>query len=125
MGHMQRRGYIYRYKPTRKEVEEFKNKMNEVEEFLDKHPNVSASLSRDSFYFELNGQHYRVSNHSIEASNARAYDKWTHEQIREKYHDDNRDKDTFYIHASKTRIIEIYNAIASGMKVNGRGQIVA
>ena len=114
-----------KWKPNKKEAEEFKNKMNEIEQFLDKHADVSASSSRDSFYFWLNGQYYRVSNHSIESSNARAYDKWTHEQIRDKYHDDERDKDTFYIHASKTRIIEIYNAIASGKKVNGRGQIIA
>lgn len=114
-----------KWQPNKKEKEEFKNKMNEIEEFLDEHRDISASASRDSFYFVINGTCYRVSNHSIEASNKRAYDKNTGEQIRDKYHDDKRDKDTRYIHASKTRIIEIYNAIASGKKVNGRGQIVA
>lgn len=114
-----------KWTPNNKEREEFKNKMNEIEKFLDEHRDISASVSRDSFYFVINGTCYRVSNHSIEASNKRAYDKNTGEQIREKYHDDERDKDTRYIHASKTRIIEIYNAIASGKKVNGRGQIVA
>lgn len=114
-----------KWTPNNKEREEFKNKMNEIEKFLDEHRDISASVSRDSFYFVINETCYRVSNHSIEASNKRAYDRNTGEQIREKYHDDERDKETRYIHASKTRIIDIYNAIASGKKVNGRGQIVA
>ena len=115
----------YKWKPSKASKIEFAKKMDEIERFLDEHRDISASASRDSFYFVINGTCYRVSNHSIEASNKRAYDKNTGEQIRDKYHDDKREKDTFYIHASKTRIMDIYNAIASGKKVNGRGQIVA
>ena len=50
-----------KWKPNKKEAEEFKNKMNEIEQFLYEHGDISASSSRDSFYFQLNGQHYRVS----------------------------------------------------------------
>lgn len=114
-----------KWTPNKKEKEEFKNKMNEIEKFLDEHRDISASVSRDSFYFVINETCYRVSNHSIEASNKRAYDRNTGEQIREKYHDDERDKDTRYIHASKTRLIEIYTAIKLGKKVDGRGNVVA
>lgn len=112
-----------KWKPSKAAVAEFKSKMDEVETFLDHHPEISASLSRDSFYFTFNGTPYRVSNHSIEASNKNAYN-WMGEQVREKYHEDGRDKDTRYIHAGKTRIIEIYNAIVSGKTVDGRGNII-
>ncbi len=113
-----------KWKPSKKAKEEFKNKMGEIERFLDEHAEISASRSMDSFYFTVNGTQYRVSNHSIESSNARAYDKYTGEQIRWKYHDDERDKETRYIHASKTRLIEIYTAIKNGNKVDGRGYII-
>lgn len=114
-----------KWKPSKKVKEEFKNKMDEIERFLDEHADISASRARDSFYFTINGTQYRVSNHSIESSNARAYDKFTGEQIRDKYHDDVRDSGTRYIHASKTRLIEIYTAIKNGKQVDGRGYVVA
>lgn len=40
---------------------------------------------------------------------------------RELYHQDGREDNTVYIHASKTRIIEIYNDIVAGYKLDGRG----
>jgi len=114
-----------KWKPSKKSKEEFKEKMEAIEKFLDEHADVSASRSRDSFYFTVNGTQYRVSNHSIEASNAKAYDEFTGEQIREKYHGDCRGNGTRYIHASKTRLIEIYNAIKDGKQIDGHGCILA
>ena len=40
------------------------------------------------------------------------------------YHEDGRRDDTIYIHASKTRIIEIYNNLKDGKKLDGRGYIL-
>ena len=108
-----------RWKPSKSAAIEFAQKMGEIDAFCNEN-GISASRSNDSYYFTLNGKNYRVSNHSIEASNAKAYD-WKGEQIREKYHDDVRDDETVYIHASKTRIIEIYNDLKNGYELDGRG----
>lgn len=116
--------YGRKWKPSKKAKEEFKEKMNAIELFLSNHLDVNASSSRDSFYFSFENKNYRISNHSIESSNARAYSRLTDEQVREKYHDDRRNENTQYIHASKTRIIEIYNAITSGKKVDGHGNVI-
>lgn len=62
----------------------------------------------------------REKNHSIETSNAHAYD-WLGNQVRKKYHENERNKETVYIHASKTRIIDIYNDLADGYELDGRG----
>lgn len=116
--------YGKKWKPSKKAKNEFKEKMNAIELFLADHPDISSSVSRDSFYFSFKNKNYRISNHSIESSNARSYNLLTGEKIREKYHDDKRNEDTQYIHASKTRIIEIYNAITSGKKVDGHGNVI-
>ncbi len=116
--------YGRKWKPSKARAAEFKNQMNELEEFLNEHADISASASRDSFYFTHNGTKYRVSNHSIESSNRKAYN-WMGEQVREKYHADQRDEETRYIHASKTRLIEIYNRIMSGIEVDGHGNAIA
>lgn len=110
----------FKYKPSKKAAREFAIKMQEIDEFCDKN-GICNSLSNDSYYFKLNGINYRVSNHSIEASNKAAYDKITGEQKRELYHDTTRDADTIYIHAGKTKIIEIYNNLKAGYKLDGRG----
>ena len=78
----------------------------------------------DSYYFTINEQMYRVSNHSIEQSNAGAYNRLTGEKVRELYHEEGRRDDTIYIHASKTRIIDIYNDLAAGYKLDSRGRRV-
>lgn len=115
---------FYKWKPKKSDVAEFKKKMEELEAFLDEHwRDISASMGRDSFYFVHEGVPYRVSNHSIEASNKRAYNR-NGEKVREKYHPDERDKETRYIHASKTRFIEIYNRIVSGVEVDGHGNAI-
>ena len=74
-----------------------------------------------SYYFTIDGQDYRVSNHSVEASNAAAFDYTLGVQRRDLYHAEGRKADTIYIHASKTRIIEIYTDLAAGRKLDGRG----
>lgn len=97
--------------------------MDSVESFLNEHPEISASTNRDSFYFTIDGQKYRVSNHSVEASNSAAYDKFGN-QKRASYHPNGRENDTIYIHASKTRIENIFNDLKAGKKLDGRGNII-
>jgi hypothetical protein len=69
----------------------------------------------DSFYFDINGQKYRVSNHSVESS---------HRNSGGQYHQDGREDDTIYIHASKTRIADIHKLLLAGHKLDGRGCVV-
>lgn len=109
----------YRYKPSMAKRREFAETMSAVEQFC-RENGIARSASSDSYYFTINGQQYRVSNHTIESSNAGAYN-WLGEQTRGKYHDDMRADDVIYIHAGKTRIIDIYNDIAAGWILDGRG----
>lgn len=110
-----------KYRPSKKVARDFAIKMKEIESFCDEN-GIIQSANSDSYYFTLNGQKYRVSNHSVEASNSKAYN-WCGEQVRDKYHPNGRESDVFYIHASKTRIIEIYNNIKTGFTVDHRGYI--
>ena len=112
-------GYNYKWKPSKSKIREFKAKMDEIDEFCIEN-GISASLTNDSYYFIINGQKYRVSNHSIEASNKKAFNQYG-EKVRDCYHSDKRDVDTIYIHASKTRLIEIYNDLKNGYELDGRG----
>ena len=113
--------YGFKWKPSKAAKREFAQKMDEIGEFC-RVNGIDQSANGDSYYFSINGKFYRVSNHSVEASNARAYN-WLGEQVREKYHPDGRDKDTVYIHAGKTRIIEIYNNLKAGRELDGRGNL--
>lgn len=113
--------YHFRWQPSKEQKREFAEKMEEIKEFC-RINNIHASSSKDSYYFTIRGQNYRVSNHSVEASNARAFNIYD-EQIRELYHPDGREDDVIYIHASKTRIIEIYNNLIAGIKLDGRGNV--
>lgn len=112
--------YRKAYKPSAAAKREFAEKMREIEDFCAKN-GIDSSLSKDSYYFTVNGVSYRVSNHSVEASNRGAFDEITGEQKRELYHSDGRESDTVYIHAGKTRIIEIYSDVVAGYKLDGRG----
>lgn len=114
--------YNRKWKPSRTAKREFAQRMNDVDAFCEEN-GIHQSRSSDSYYFTINGRRYRVSNHSIEASNAAAFDKMSGEQKRNLYHG-KREEDTQYIHASKTRIIEIYNDLKAGYKLDGRGQRV-
>ena len=111
---------FYKWRPSKTAKREFAIKMDEISKFCQKN-GIIASSSNDSYYFTINGQRYRVSNHSIEASNRGCFNQWG-EKVREEYHDATRSKDVIYIHASKTRIIDIYNNLKAGYKLNGRGE---
>lgn len=115
-------GFGYRYKPSKTKIREYAEKMDMIDDFCSKN-NISRSANSDSYYFEINGQKYRVSNHSVESSNRGAYEEGTHEQIRELYHPEGREKDTIYIHAGKTRIMEIYENLKAGKELDGRGNV--
>lgn len=115
-------GFEYRYKPSKTKIREYAEKMDRIDDFCSKN-NISRSANSDSYYFEINGQKYRVSNHSVESSNRGAYEEGTHEQIRELYHPEGREKDTIYIHAGKTRIMEIYENLKAGKELDGRGNV--
>lgn len=115
-------GFGYRYKPSNTQIREYAEKMDRIDDFC-RENNISKSANSDSYYFEINGQKYRVSNHSVESSNRGAYEEGTHEQIRELYHPEGREKDTIYIHAGKTRIMEIYENLKAGKELDGRGNV--
>lgn len=108
-----------RFKPSKKQAAEFAAKMKEIEIFCIEN-GINQSLRGDSYYFNLNGVAYRVSNHTIEASNEKAFNQYG-EQIRDIYHPNGREADTVYITASKTRIIEIYNDLKNGFELDKRG----
>ena len=92
--------YGYTYRPSAAKRQEFHEKMLEVEAFCKKY-GISASRNNDSYYFSIEGQRYRVSNHSVEASNRAAFDEYTGEQLKELYHDPEREEDVIEILAGK------------------------
>ena len=108
-----------RFKPSKAAAREFAQKMQEIDDFCIAN-GIRASRSNDSYYFCIDGIGYRVSNHSVEASNSAAYDDFGNLK-RELYHDGGRIDGVVYIHAGKTRIIDIYNDLKSGYKLDGRG----
>ena len=110
----------YRWRPSRAAAREYGETMRAIEEFCAEH-GIEQSRAGDSYYFTVNGQRYRVSNHTVEASNAAAYDEITGERRRELYHKGGREANTIYIHAGKTRIREIYADIAAGYALDSRG----
>ena len=112
--------FRYKWTPSKTAARAFAAKMDEIAEFCADN-GIRQSASGDSYYFSINGKNYRVSNHSVEASDRRAHNAFG-EKVREKYHD-GRDADTIYIHASKTRIIEIYKNLEAGYALDGNGKI--
>lgn len=108
-----------KWKPSKTKQREFAQKMDEIREFCANN-GITHSVSMDSYYFCIDGQFYRVSNHSIECSNAHAYNEFG-KQVREKYHADGREDNVIYIHASKTRIMDIYNDLKNGYSLDGKG----
>lgn len=108
-----------KWQPSKKAKREYAQKMNAIDEFC-RENGIEQSRASDSYYFMINWQKYRVSNHTIEASNRAAFDEF-YEQKRELYHPDGRDDDTIYITAGKTRIIEIYSDLKNGFSLDRRG----
>ena len=115
---------MYRYKKTfsKKAKSEFAAKMEEIQNYCIKH-GITYSRTMDSYYFSLNGKHFRISNHTIAKSNAGAYNELG-EQTRDLYHDAAAAKELICIHASKLRIKEIYEALLAGHHLDGRGNII-
>ena len=93
--------YYYKKSFSKTAKKEYAEKMDLIGDFC-KVNNISHSALNDSYYFRLNGIDYRISNHTIAASNKAAYD-WLGNQIRPEYHQGGEDADTVYITASKTR----------------------
>ena len=108
-----------KWRPSRAAVRQYKEQLDTIQEFCDAN-GIWYSGTMDSYYFTVNGQKYRVSNHSVEKSNAAAKN-WMGEQVRQVYHPGGREEDTVYIHAGKTRIVEIYNDLVAGYPLDGRG----
>ncbi len=112
-----------RWKPNKEQKREFAQKMSEINTFCSER-GISYSRNSDSYYFTLNGVDYRVSNHTIAASNKGAYNE-DGEQIRRKYHPDKELEDVVYITASKTRLIEIYTNLEKGLELDRRGRVIS
>ena len=112
-----------KWKPSKAKARAFAEEMSEIRTFCAEN-GISASASYDSYYFTVNGIRYRVSNHSVEASNAHAFDERTGEQLRDLYHAGGREDGVVYIHAGKTRIRQIYSDICAGVALDGRGNRV-
>lgn len=108
------------YKQSKLKTIQFAMEMDFIREFCEKN-NIQTSKNNNSYYFTLNGTNYRVSNHTIEASNRAAFDIDTGMYKRDLYHETERKDDTVYIHAGKTRIIDIYNDLKTGYKLDGKG----
>ncbi len=112
---------MYRkWTPSKKAKKEFAEKMKEIDNFCAEH-GIHASHTNDSYYFTINGVNYRVSNHSIEASNKAAFNEASGTKRRPLYHNEERNTNTVYIHAGKSRIIEIYNDLIAGFELDGKG----
>lgn len=110
---------FYKYRVSKTKAKAYASEMEKIENFCLEN-GIEKSYSSDSYYFTIQGQKYRVSNHSIESSNRGAYDSLGN-KIRPEYHSSERDNDVIYIHASKTRIIEIYTDLKNGYILDGRG----
>lgn len=111
--------YRRKFKPTKAQAKEFAEKMTEIDAFCEEH-NIQTTLHGDSYYFTLNDTNYRVSNHTVEASNRHAYNDLG-EQVRDLYHPEGRREGVVYITAGKTRIIEIYKDLEAGYELDKRG----
>ena len=120
--------YYRKWKPGKTAAREFAETMSNIDNFC-RENGISASRSNDSYYFTINGVNYRVSNHTIAASDRGMYE---HDPItglvtgkrRESYHDPDDEKNLVCITASKTRIIEIYNNLKAGKKLDKRGNVL-
>lgn len=109
----------YKWKPSKAAAADYAAQMETIRTFCRDH-GIQVSMNGDSYYFSLNGVYYRVSNHTIAASNRGAYDEHGN-QVRDFYHEGTERLDTVYITAGKTRIIDIYNDLAAGYKLDRRG----
>lgn len=94
----------------------FSANMERIDRFC-RNNGIKRSACSESYYFSIDGQKYRVSNHTIEESNAKAYSS-TGEQVRKLYHPDGELDDVIYIKAGKNKIIDIYKSIRAGKNLH-------
>lgn len=94
-------GYKRKYNLSKTKIKEYKEKMKEIEEFC-KENNIKPYCNYDYYEFELNGINFTVQNFATPTS--------TENEV--------------YIYASKTRIIEIYNNLKAGKKLDHRGYVI-
>lgn len=83
--------------PGKTEKRDFAIKMQEIKEFCLQNK-IEVNSTNDSYYFTINDQKYRVSNHASK-----------------------KNDDIFHIHASKLRIIEIYTNLKYGVDLDHKG----
>lgn len=102
----------YRYSQDKDKKRGFAANMERIDKFCQNN-GIRKSACSESYYFTINGQKYRVSNHSVEESNAKAYSS-TGEMVRPLYHPEGELDDVIYIRAGKNKIIEIYKSIRAG-----------
>lgn len=103
------------WKPSKEEAKAFAIKMAEIKAFCEEF-NIIKNYKEDSYYFELNGNMYRVSNHSkpLEVD-------WDELGNKIKYFEY---EGVILIQASKTRIMDIYMALKDGKKVDAKGNVL-
>ena len=85
---------------------------------FESNPTTNFSVKIGDMTFTL-----EVSNHTVATSNKGAYDE-IYGAKRKLYHPEGEEEDTIYITASKTRIIDIYNNLKAGKKLDRRGNII-
>lgn len=112
-------GYYRKWRPSKTATREFASTMEKIRGFCNEN-GIDYSRTCDSYYFVLNGVRYRISNHTVEMSNSKAYDIYGN-QVRELYHPNGREENTVYITAGKTRIMDIYNDLKAGYTLDKRG----
>lgn len=114
---------VSKWKPSKAKKDEYKKKMAQIESFCEKN-RIHHSKSYDSYYFFLNGRNYRVSNHTVESRIGKiiGYDE-NMQPIREHLPETvtTRQKNVVYIFAGKTRIIDIFNDLKNGHKIDCKG----
>lgn len=111
-----------KWKPSKAKAKQFAETMQEIDSFCAEH-GIEQSRTSDSYYFSIDGTNY-ISNHTVSASNRKAYDEVTGQKLRELYHPNGENASTVYITASKTRLIEIYNNLKSGKTLDRRGNVI-
>jgi len=101
----------------------YDEEMHDIQVFCKKH-HIITDKNHNSYYFKLNGQKYRVSNHTIDESNKRAFNRFNGRQFREIYHPEGEDPNVVYIIAGKRKIKRIYNDLRMGRKLDKRGNAI-
>lgn len=115
--------FIEAWTPSKNDKQNYIAQRQELDKFC-KDNNISVSMSGDSYYFTIEGQDYRISNHTIEKSDSGMYrnDPYLGNiKVRDSYH---TDRDTISFTASKLRVPEIYNNLKVGLTLDKRGRII-